>query len=79
MSSVQLFITCLTDSFFPQTGEAVVEILNRLGMGAWIAYQRNLPGYLADQNSAIGRAASVNWGKFIKQGGLFYWDWQFCM
>lgn len=32
MSTVQLFITCLTDSFFPQTGEAVVEILNRLGV-----------------------------------------------
>jgi len=33
MPTVQLFITCLTDSFFPQTGEAVVEILNRLGIG----------------------------------------------
>ena len=32
MPNVQLFITCLTDSFFPQTGEAVVEILNRLGV-----------------------------------------------
>ncbi|MEY2820302.1 MAG: hypothetical protein RL275_3765 [Chloroflexota bacterium] len=33
MPTVQLFITCLTDSFFPQTGEAVVEILNRIGIG----------------------------------------------
>ena len=32
MPTVQLFVTCLTDSFFPQTGEAVVEILNRLGI-----------------------------------------------
>ncbi|MCE7861133.1 MAG: (Fe-S)-binding protein [Chloroflexi bacterium CFX2] len=32
MPTVQLFITCLTDSFFPETGEAVVEILNRLGV-----------------------------------------------
>lgn len=32
MPAVQLFITCLTDSFFPQTGEAVVSILHRLGM-----------------------------------------------
>lgn len=32
MSTVQFFITCLTDSFFPQTGEAVVEILHRLGI-----------------------------------------------
>lgn len=32
MPTVQLFITCLTDSFFPKTGEAVVEILQRLGL-----------------------------------------------
>ena len=31
MVTVQLFITCLVDSFYPQTGEAVVEILRRLG------------------------------------------------
>ena len=33
MPTVQLFITCLTDSFFPKTGEAVVDILNRLDIG----------------------------------------------
>jgi L-lactate dehydrogenase complex protein LldE len=32
MTQVQLFITCLTDSFFPKTGEAIVDILRRLGM-----------------------------------------------
>ncbi len=32
MIRVQLFITCLTDSFFPKTGEAVVDILHRLGI-----------------------------------------------
>lgn len=32
MTAVQLFVTCLTDSFFPQTGEAVVEVLQRLGI-----------------------------------------------
>lgn len=32
MPTVQLFITCLTDSFFPKTGEAVVDILNHLGI-----------------------------------------------
>ncbi|MBN8657359.1 MAG: (Fe-S)-binding protein [Anaerolineae bacterium] len=32
MPSVQLFITCLTDSFFPETGEAVVDIFSRLGI-----------------------------------------------
>ena len=33
MTQVQLFVTCLVDSFFPQTGEAVVNILHRLGIG----------------------------------------------
>ena len=32
MTTVQLFVTCLVDSFYPQTGEAVVEILRRLGV-----------------------------------------------
>lgn len=32
MTSVQLFITCLVDSFYPQTGEAVVDIFHRLGI-----------------------------------------------
>jgi len=29
--TVQLFITCLIDSFFPQIGEAMVNVLNRAG------------------------------------------------
>lgn len=32
MATVQLFITCLVDSFYPQTGEAVVDIFHRLGV-----------------------------------------------
>ena len=32
MPSVPLFITCLTDSFFPETGEAIVDIFSRLGI-----------------------------------------------
>ena len=32
MATVQLFITCLADSFYPQTGEAIVSILRRLGI-----------------------------------------------
>jgi L-lactate dehydrogenase complex protein LldE len=31
MAAVQLFITCLLDSFYPEIGEAVVEILRQLG------------------------------------------------
>jgi L-lactate dehydrogenase complex protein LldE len=30
--TIQLFATCLIDSFFPEVGEAVVEVLNRVGM-----------------------------------------------
>ena len=32
MTAIQLFITCLIDSFHPETGEAVVNILHRLGV-----------------------------------------------
>jgi L-lactate dehydrogenase complex protein LldE len=32
VSEVQLFITCLVDSFYPETGEAIVSILRRLGV-----------------------------------------------
>ncbi len=30
--TVQLFITCLIDSFFPEVGEAIVQVLNRAGV-----------------------------------------------
>jgi L-lactate dehydrogenase complex protein LldE len=29
---VQFFVTCLVDTFFPETGEAVVDVLTRLGV-----------------------------------------------
>ena len=32
MSTVQLFVTCLVDTFYPETAEAIVSILNRLGI-----------------------------------------------
>ncbi len=31
MPTIQLFITCLVDTFHPETGEAIVRIFNRLG------------------------------------------------
>jgi L-lactate dehydrogenase complex protein LldE len=37
MTTVQLFITCLIDSFYPQTGEAVVDIFQRLGVNVEFA------------------------------------------
>jgi L-lactate dehydrogenase complex protein LldE len=32
MPTVQLFVTCLVDTFYPETAEAIVSILNRLGV-----------------------------------------------
>ena len=32
MQVVQLFATCLVDTFYPETGQAIVEILGRLGV-----------------------------------------------
>ena len=32
MPNVQLFVTCLIDSFFPEIGEAMVQVLNRAGV-----------------------------------------------
>jgi len=29
--TIQLFVTCLVDTFFPETGEAIVRVLNRAG------------------------------------------------
>lgn len=44
MTTVQLFITCLTDSFFPKTGEAVVDILRRLGINVGFARDQTCCG-----------------------------------
>jgi L-lactate dehydrogenase complex protein LldE len=32
MKTVQLFVTCLVDTFFPEVGEAMVEVLQRAGV-----------------------------------------------
>ena len=32
MTTVQLFITCLVDTFYPEVGEAIVDVLSRLGV-----------------------------------------------
>lgn len=44
MSTVQLFVTCLVDSFFPQTGEAVVSIFRRLGINVDFAPEQTCCG-----------------------------------
>jgi len=44
MTHVQLFITCLADSFFPRTGQAVVDILQRLGISVDFARDQTCCG-----------------------------------
>jgi L-lactate dehydrogenase complex protein LldE len=44
MTTVQLFITCLADSFFPKTGQAVVDILSRLGITVDFAREQTCCG-----------------------------------
>jgi L-lactate dehydrogenase complex protein LldE len=44
MTTVQLFITCLIDSFYPQTGEAVLDIFQRLGVHVQFAADQTCCG-----------------------------------
>ena len=41
---VQLFVTCLIDSLFPQAGEAVVRLLSRAGMRVEFAAEQTCCG-----------------------------------
>jgi L-lactate dehydrogenase complex protein LldE len=44
MTTVQLFVTCLVDSFYPKTAEAIVEILRRLGVDVAFALDQTCCG-----------------------------------
>lgn len=44
MTQVQLFVTCLVDSFFPKTGQAVVDIFSRLGISVDFAREQTCCG-----------------------------------
>jgi len=44
MTTVQLFVTCLIDSFYPQTGQAIVDILHRLGIDVEFARDQTCCG-----------------------------------
>lgn len=46
-----------------------------LGMGVWIAYQRNLIGYLVDPNSAIGRGSFKLLADIHKLGWQILFGW----
>ncbi len=44
MTAVQLFVTCLVDSFFPETGEAATRTLHRLGVEVEFAPEQTCCG-----------------------------------
>jgi len=44
MPHAQLFVTCLIDSFYPKTGEAIVDILHHLGIGVDFARDQTCCG-----------------------------------
>jgi len=44
MATVQLFVTCLVDSFYPKTGEAIVDILHRLNIDVEFASDQTCCG-----------------------------------
>lgn len=44
MTTVQLFVTCLVDTFYPQVGEALVKVLNRLGVEVDFPHQQTCCG-----------------------------------
>lgn len=46
-----------------------------LGMGGWIAYQRNLLGYLLDPNTAIGRGSFKHLADIHKIGWQITLGW----
>ncbi|MBI5943089.1 MAG: (Fe-S)-binding protein [Chloroflexi bacterium] len=44
MTQVQLFVTCLVDSFFPKTGQAIVDIFSHLGISVDFAREQTCCG-----------------------------------
>ena len=44
MTTIQLFVTCLVESIFPKTGEAVVDIFHRLGINVDFAREQTCCG-----------------------------------
>jgi L-lactate dehydrogenase complex protein LldE len=44
MPTVQLFVTCLVDTFYPETAEAIVEVLRRLGVDVEFAQAQTCCG-----------------------------------
>ncbi len=59
-ATVQLFVTCLIDSLFPEVGEAVVEVLERAGAGVEFPAGQTCcgqPAFNAGERDAAARMA----------------------
>ncbi len=59
MRTVQLFITCLTDTFYPATGQAMVTVLRRLGVNVEFAAAQTCCGQPAFNAGLRGEAQEM--------------------
>lgn len=72
MPTVQLFITCLIDSFYPQTGEAVVDIFDLLGVRVEFPHDQTCcgqPNFNAGLRNEARQIAQHTLRVFEKTGG----------
>ncbi len=72
MKKVQFFATCLIDSFYPRTGQAIVNILNRLGLSVEFPNDQTCcgqPPYNAGLHSDARRIAEHTIRVFEKTSG----------
>ncbi len=62
---VSLFITCLNDTLFPETGQAVVQVLERLGVGVDFPVEQTCCGQL-HVNTGYGPEAVPLVRRFVR-------------
>jgi L-lactate dehydrogenase complex protein LldE len=62
---VSLFITCLNDTLFPETGQAVVQVLQRLGVGVDFPVEQTCCGQL-HVNTGYGPEAVPLVRRFVR-------------
>ena len=72
---ISIFITCLADTLFPETGRAVVRLLERLGHEE-IAHETGDIGEGHEGNDVAGHAVSEDRGT-MENGvvGFHSWWW----
>src|ERR1700712_5353426 len=70
---VALFITCVNDTFFPQTGQATVELLERLGCWVDFPIEQTCCGQV-HANAGYGDQAVPLVRRFVKAFGESEFD-----